>query len=603
MRHCLCLPQAGWTCPEQRDAMVAVVQRQTDVIALIKTGGGKSMLAIVPAVLAPQETTVVVLPLRSLMTDYKKKLEDMNVRYEAYEGGTLNGIANIILVSADMAKSDGWRQAIQILHQKRPVVRICFDECQFSFTANDFRYLALNNLFELRFEKDIQLVLLSGSVPDHSVDFLKKEFGLLRDAKLFRTDTNRPEIKYILEPPRDTKENARRLSALIKSESIAFLPRDRGLIFAGYLDDGKTLAELLKVDFYTGDPSVAREERVAMMTRWWQGGDHKFMVCTSSFSAGNDYSHVRLIIHFGDPREMIGYIQESGRAGRDHQPAIAYILRTKFYSVPSRPELPAGEVDHQGLIAIHDLLHGTDKPRCLRHVITSFCDRKGTFCGDDPNNQLCSICDITPSQPSGARTTIPTLQRPADALGPISFGHAFHDVKRRLCNTRKERNDPVETLLSGLQKFQGRCLLCCIVLESVGKDVPSPMHDITQCPCLTSQTLPINVSQYLTWRHRIKYDKNLHKKLCFFCHVPQLDSRLHGDFVKGGQNCIFPDIIIPTITGVYFMLRPHAQRAFEVEWNTLDEFCLWLIGKPATGSPSNVVALFLWFCKLPPGFS
>lgn len=604
MRQCLGLPHADWTCDEQRDAMVAVLERKTDVMALIKTGGGKSMLAIVPAVMAPQETTVVVLPLQSLMTDYKKKLDRMNVLYEAYEGDSLAGIYNLILVSADMAKFDRWRQAIQILHQKRPVVRVCMDECQFSFTANDFRWHALNNLFELRFEKDIQLVLLSGTVPGDSEDYLKTAFGLLRDTKVFRTDTNRPEIKYILEPPRDPKENARRLFALIKSESITFSPRDRGLIFVGYLDDGKTIAEVLNLDFYTGDESVTREERVAMMKRWWQGGDHNFMVCTSSFSAGNDYSHVRLIIHFGNPREMIGYIQESSRAGRDHQAAISYILLAKLYSVPSRPELPAGEVDHRGVIAIHDWFHGTNKSRCLRHVITSFCDRKGTFCRDDPKSQLCSICDSNTSYFSGARIEMSPSKRTADTLGPINFGEAFHDVKRRLCNTRKQQNELVETLLSALQKFDGRCPLCYVVINSAGTYAPRMMHDITQCPCLTSPTLPINVSQYLTWRRRIEYKEGLHRKLCFFCHVPQLDPRLHGDFVPGGKNCIFPDVIIPTIIGVYYtQWRQHAQRALGVEWNTLDQFLLWLIGKPAMGSPSNVVALFIWFCNQPLTFS
>lgn len=71
IRKLLGRPEAGWSCVEQRDAMLAVITRQSDVMALIKTGGGKSMLVVVPALLEPDCTTVVVLPLKSLMTDYK----------------------------------------------------------------------------------------------------------------------------------------------------------------------------------------------------------------------------------------------------------------------------------------------------------------------------------------------------------------------------------------------------------------------------------------------------------------------------------------------------------------------------------------------------
>jgi hypothetical protein len=139
--------------------------------------------------------------------------------------------------------------------------------------------------------------------------------------------------------------------------------------------------------------------------------------------------------------------------------------------------------------------------------------------------------------------------------------------------------------------------------QSGGIGRPSSMHIITQCPCLKDSTIPLGVSQYLDWKHLIKYRKPRHQKICYFCHVPQLDSRLHGDFVANGSGCIHSDIIIPTIIGVYYQWRGHAESNFGVQWESLNTFRDWLLEKPIVGYPSNIVALFIWFVKQSAVFS
>ena len=72
MQEVLQDPSIGWTCVEQREAMMAVLQRETDVVAILPTGGGKSMLAIVPSLLETHMATVLVVPLNSLIMDYER---------------------------------------------------------------------------------------------------------------------------------------------------------------------------------------------------------------------------------------------------------------------------------------------------------------------------------------------------------------------------------------------------------------------------------------------------------------------------------------------------------------------------------------------------
>ena len=93
---------ATWTCQEQKEALQAILAKETDVLVVMATGSGKSMLAFIPALLEPTEASVIVLPLTSLITDYECKMKDMGIEYELFEGHEimrLSGVANLIIVS------------------------------------------------------------------------------------------------------------------------------------------------------------------------------------------------------------------------------------------------------------------------------------------------------------------------------------------------------------------------------------------------------------------------------------------------------------------------------------------------------------------------
>lgn len=93
---------------EQKVAMKAVLQCHTDMVAVMATGSGKSMLAIVPSLLKKAMATVLVLPLNSLIMDYRHHLNEMCVPYQVYGGEStedcqLDVVNNLIIVSADKA--------------------------------------------------------------------------------------------------------------------------------------------------------------------------------------------------------------------------------------------------------------------------------------------------------------------------------------------------------------------------------------------------------------------------------------------------------------------------------------------------------------------
>ena len=93
-----------WTCDEQRVAMEAVLECQKDVMAIMRTGSGKSMLMIIPSLLEKKKITVGVLPLKSLLSDYQWKLDEQRIPYEIFHNQRspkLTGHCNLILIKLD----------------------------------------------------------------------------------------------------------------------------------------------------------------------------------------------------------------------------------------------------------------------------------------------------------------------------------------------------------------------------------------------------------------------------------------------------------------------------------------------------------------------
>lgn len=238
------MPNATWVSWEQKDAMMTIMKHKTDVLAMLKTGGGKSMLAIIAAMMEPKSAIIVVLPLRSLMADWKRKLEEMKIRHQVYDprinGGRLETNINLVLVSADQAMHGGWRKSLAELNETLAVTRMVFDEAHLVLLSDDFRD-SLVNVAELR-QLKMQLILLSGTIPPSSVAALKERFGLLETTKEIRQCSNRPELEYILERPLGLIAMSSRIEEIVSKERENWSSQDRGLVFVTYLEDGHMLA-------------------------------------------------------------------------------------------------------------------------------------------------------------------------------------------------------------------------------------------------------------------------------------------------------------------------------------------------------------------------
>ncbi|KAG2047860.1 P-loop containing nucleoside triphosphate hydrolase protein, partial [Suillus hirtellus] len=301
----------SWASEQQQQAMTAVLEKQSDVVAILRTGGGKSVLAIIPSIVEKNSVTVLVVPLNSLMIDFERRLKEMGVAFQIYDrnvdNGNLNLRDNLILVTADKCRTDA---------------RIVVDEAHMALIARDYRN-ALDHMYDVR-SLPVQIVLLTATMPPSSEAGLKESFNL-GHTTIVRQCTNRQELSYILEKlPHDQLID--RVVSIVEQEQVTWQDRDRALVFVTTLDQGQSAAGKLRCPFYHGNHDLMTDEERRTAYQSWVTGVNKIMVATSAFSTGNDYANVRVTIHLDRPYEMLEFIQGQGRAGRDGLRAKCYVL-------------------------------------------------------------------------------------------------------------------------------------------------------------------------------------------------------------------------------------------------------------------------------------
>lgn len=286
----------------------------------------------------------------------------------------------------EVAVTDHFASCIQTTHaQGFSAVRIVVDEVHYIPTSKDFRP-AMEKVWQIR-SVACPLILISATIPVSMEPVLKRDFHLSDSTTVIWSPTNRPELEYILEPRGTCIDSLiTRAHSIYSAASVDFGRDDRALVFVPTINHGKEIARALQCDFYNGSSEVKNAEREKMVTKW-VSGVNTVMVCTSAFGAGNDYPHVRLIIHFGTPIEMIEYLQEAGRAGRDRNAARCYILPLDH----RHPSVCASDPDVKGQSAMFRTLF--ESSDCLRLCFTRYIDGSmGVRCHSSPLNQACSRC-------------------------------------------------------------------------------------------------------------------------------------------------------------------------------------------------------------------
>ena len=365
--------------PGQRPVIEAVLKNQ-DALVIMPTGGGKSLCYQLPALLK-LGVMVVVSPLIALMQDQVDSLTDNGVAATCLnssldyntirqrEAELLAGHVKLLYVSPERLMSAGFFGLLERLIQTVGVSGFAIDEAHcVSEWGHDFRpeYRQLSVLRE-KFSQ-IEVMGLTATATERVRQDIVQQLRL-RDPLIQVSSFNRPNLFYEVRPKgRDGYGDLLRQVKQTQGSGIIYcLSRKRVDELAQRLTaDGESI-----LPYHAG---LADDTRRDNQTRFIRD-DVRLMVATVAFGMGINKPDVRFVIHYDIPRNIEGYYQESGRAGRDGEAAhctlyLAYgDVATADYLIGQKPDADEQRIARQQLRQMVDYAETTV---CRRRVQLSY---------------------------------------------------------------------------------------------------------------------------------------------------------------------------------------------------------------------------------------
>ena len=363
-----------------QEQIINSVLEGNDTLALMPTGGGKSICFQVPQ-LMKEGLALVISPLVALMKDQVQNLADRGIKAISIHSGmsrrevdmALNNAAydeqvKFLYVSPERLATNLFSSYLNVL----PISTIVVDEAHcISQWGYDFRpdYLQIGQIRE-RVDAPV-LALTATATPQVCEDIMDKL--AFRDRVLFKSDFERANLNYIV------RESADKMGQLL---SVCRGVPGTGIVYMRNRAKCEEMAAALKAagisaDFYhAGLQSISRSER----QQDWKSGKTRVMVCTNAFGMGIDKPDVRFVVHLDIPDSPEAYFQESGRAGRDGKTAYAVLVynrqdisRLNQMVDLSFPPLDYVEDIYQKIHIFYEIPYEHGEGRELKFHLEDFC--------------------------------------------------------------------------------------------------------------------------------------------------------------------------------------------------------------------------------------
>ncbi|KAL0064497.1 hypothetical protein AAF712_008555 [Marasmius tenuissimus] len=361
---------AKFSSPQQA-ALIQSIVSPYHVLCVLETGGGKSAAFFSAPYLFPQSMFIVVSPLVALNEDLFRRMQSYHFKSARWGEDPINmEETQLVLVGAHRVGTMDFAQWVNAPALKPRLKRIFIDECHKIITDQDYR--SCFQVFDNLTQSGVPITFLSATMLPRSIPLLLDTMNIT-DTRLvqeIRKTTARPNIKYDVRKI-SSEDWVTPIVNFVRTKTETMAADERGIVYTQTIVEAEQLAKEIGCDFYISrivlDPQINTETKKEILRRWRDAEHSPWIVATLALGLGIDYLAVRFVVHL-NPTKAIDFDQETGRGGRDGNPAYSTVF---YYRLPYsfNPKKSSDGIDH---LARNEMKRFIETQDCVRLAFEPF---------------------------------------------------------------------------------------------------------------------------------------------------------------------------------------------------------------------------------------
>ncbi|KAK0744616.1 P-loop containing nucleoside triphosphate hydrolase protein [Apiosordaria backusii] len=277
----------------QKQVIRAIIRGKSPIIQVTGTGGGKSLLFMLPAFCAPDGVSIVVVPLVALYKDLHRRCQESGIDSHIWQSRSGNRAASIILMTPESAVTKGFQLFVNRLHARGQLYRVVIDECHAVLDSERAFRPQMGKLGSVLRGFGVQVVFLTATLaPGDVAEFTSRIKLQGQKVCFYRQRTTRQNVGYRVKVVAKGEDEDTEVCRTVE-KALERYESGKVMVYSGLIGRGKRLGELLSCPVYYSSVDTA-EGKARRVREWVSGG--RVIVTTNALGMGIDIPDVRVVV-------------------------------------------------------------------------------------------------------------------------------------------------------------------------------------------------------------------------------------------------------------------------------------------------------------------